>query len=549
MNFRKSLLLGSTLLAGALAFSACSDDSSNSPSSPDDPGVESSGSSGDDSGSGNGNKPGDSNSSTKPAATQMACSEIMFHGADSLEWVEFHIGAGEALASMAASDLRLSGAVNLAFPDEPLGTDEYIVATNDLAMFKANYPSFAGRVYQWDNGGRLSNSGDVVSVKLRGNGDVDCSFDDDPPWPSLADGKGYSLVFVGGKEGNASLAQNWAASKTPGGNPGSAEDPVFEALKVRINEVNPTDGATDWIELYNAGDKDADVSGWEIVAKKRGVTIAIPSGSVVPAGGYLVLEGAALGDLLLLSRGESLYLREMVGGTWTNSETGLEYPASPSSTAGIIELSDGTWAQGALAVESKGKANTGTLLAGPLYISEIYYNPPEDDGSLEFMEIYNRSDDAVPFYKSVIGGSATWEVNGIGDIGGASTIIVPPRGILLLLPDTSSLDTAKYRAANAQFWGDKVVIGLYSGKISNRGEKLIVKSPYQIAANSGDPTLDNRYYSWSDAVLYSDDGLWPKEADGAGKSLHRVNFDLPGSDPAAWAAADPNAGRLDETQK
>lgn len=555
MDLKKSLLLGSALLAGAIAFSACSDDSSSSPSGTETPNGESS-----DSNGGNGNNGDKPGGSSTIVTTQMGCSEIMFHGLDSLEWIEFHIASGEALKSMAASDLRLSGAVELEFPDEPLGVDEYVVATNDMAMFKANYPNFkGGKLYQWKDGDRLSNSGDVVSVKLRGNGDVDCSFDDDPPWPSLADGKGYSLVFVGGKDGNASLAQNWAASKTKGGNPGSAEDPVFEAPKVRINEVNPTDGAEDWIEFYNAGDKDADISGWQIVAKKRGMTIAIPSGSVVPAGGYLVLDKSAFTNIvasteegrefILMSRGESLYLREMAGGTWTNSETGLEYPAVKNATAGIIELSDGTWAQGALAKPSKGKANEGTLLSGPLYISEIYYNPPEDDGSLEFMEIYNRSDVAVPLYKSVLGGFDTWDFNGIGTVNSASTIIVPARGILLLLPDTSTLDTAEYRKANAKFWGDKVVIGLYTGKISNRGEKLVLKEPYQYISNTADPTAEEHYYSWSDAVLYSDGGMWPKEADGAGKSLHRVNFDLPGSDPAAWAAADPNAGRLDDKQK
>ncbi len=48
------------------------------------------------------------------------------------------------------------------FPDEPLDVDEIIVVTEDASLFREKYPSFTGRLFQWDAGYKLSNSGDVL---------------------------------------------------------------------------------------------------------------------------------------------------------------------------------------------------------------------------------------------------------------------------------------------------------------------------------------------------------------------------------------------------
>lgn len=45
----------------------------------------------------------------------------------------------------------------------------------------------------------------------------------------------------------------------------------------------------DWIELYNAGDTDLDISGYRLTDKRTSPGYAFPAGTVVPAGGYLVL--------------------------------------------------------------------------------------------------------------------------------------------------------------------------------------------------------------------------------------------------------------------
>ena len=70
--------------------------------------------------------------------------------------------------------------------------------------------------------GRLDNGGEVVSISNR-HGEVvnRTHFDDDGPWPTLADGLGPSLEFVGGNTKN-DLYFHWAASRSLGGHTGRA---------------------------------------------------------------------------------------------------------------------------------------------------------------------------------------------------------------------------------------------------------------------------------------------------------------------------------------
>ena len=216
------------------------------------------------------------------AYTQMMVTEVMYHGTNAVEFIELK-AKGKSIASMKAVNLRIEGAVYYAFPDEALDTTEYIVVTNDTAAFRTNYPNFTGRLFgPWQKAdddasvGSLSNDGDVIEVKIDGKGDVDARFDDDPPWPSKADGLGSSLVLVGS---NAAYVESWAASKAVGGNPGSGDDSVYKALTVRVNEVMPYgNGDSTWVELYNSGSSAVDVGGWKLAVSNGTVidTIEIP---------------------------------------------------------------------------------------------------------------------------------------------------------------------------------------------------------------------------------------------------------------------------------
>ncbi len=69
------------------------------------------------------------------------------------------------------------------------------------------------------------------------------------------------------------------------------------AVRVRINEVESSGGSPgDWIELYNGGGAPADISGWTVLDNDDAHTPSvIPAATTIAAGGYYVVEEAALG--------------------------------------------------------------------------------------------------------------------------------------------------------------------------------------------------------------------------------------------------------------
>ena len=500
--------------------------------------------------------PGDSSSSEEPidptGEPQMGCSEIMYNAADgsALEWIEIYIAGGMDMDNMQNFDLHLSGAVDYAFPGEPLKKGEYIVVTNDPTEFRATYPAFAGRLFgPWDGGtqAKLANEGDVVNVKVMGEGDVSCAFGNEPPWPSLADGKGRTLVHV---SGNAAQPNSWAASKIDKGNPGVGNDEWVTPAAVRINEIMPNVVGDDtaWIELYNTGDKEVDVAGWTIEVKRRKQTLTIKSGAVstvIPAKGYVVLNAVDnfSEELVVSQQGGEFYLH----GSQEGEESSIWVPAG-TGTSGVIDLSDGSTAQGPLASATPGAKNS-ALKMGSVYINEIHYHPDESSAiPFEFMELVNGSDNAVTLYSSDV--QKGWKVEGINLE--FSNISIPAKGMILLIP--AELDPAVAAATGITNWGPNLVrssfsipeavqIMTYSGKLSNRSETIAVKEPFAKVESKSAPNGYAYFYIWHDATLYSD--KWPalKEADGLGYSLQRVDTKTMGYEAGAWKVGEPTPGK------
>lgn len=548
MDMKKWLLTG-TLISTLGAFSACSEDPSSDPVGP----VDSSGSlvpdsSGDVPGSSDGQPTAKSSSSIADnAEPQMACSEIMYNapGGSPLEWVEVYIAGGMDMDNMQNFFLHLSGAVDYTFPEEPLKKGEYVVVANDTAEFRKMYPTFAGRLFgPWVGGTtvKLTNEGDVVNVKVQGEGDVSCAFSNEPPWPSLADGKGRTLVYVGG---NAAQPNSWAASKVDKGNPGVGGDEWVAPTQVRINEIMPFKlGEKSWIEVYNAGDQPVDITGWTLEVKRRGETLTISAG-VVPAKGYLVLDAETAFDkeLVVAPDGGEFYLR----GPQEGDESSIWVPAT-TATSGVVDLSDGSTAQGPLAAATPGEKNS-ALAVGSLYINEIHYHPASANTTVpfEFMEVVNGSETPVTLYSSSV--SKGWKVEGV-NLEFASATTIPAKGLILLIPETLEdvdMDSFGITAWSADFVRETyqipadVQIVTYKGKLSNRGETIAVKEPYSKETVDG---VMKYFYIWHDATLYSDGWEGLAEADGYGLSLQRVDTSTMGYEAKAWKVAKPTPGTL-----
>ena len=567
MNTKKWLAVGSCVTALGL-FSACSDDES-SPITP--PVVDSSSAiapnSSDATPNSSADVGGSSSSNTTPAPTSssdaegvvdssftnMGVSEIMYNapGGSALEWVEVYIKKGPDITDMQLSNLRLDGAVAFNFPTGSLKNGEYVIVTNDVALFNQTYAGKlpAGcKVYgPWDKDSKtgtvakLVNEGDVVEVKLKGEGDVSAAFSSQPPWPSLADGKGRTLVYRG--TGNEADPNSWGASAVENGSPCAGGDKVLDASTVRLNEIKPYSlGVTDgWIELYNYGTAPVDIKGWELESKLKGKKWTIGgANTVVPANGYLLLEATAdvFGDGLFLSdNGDEIYLFEAAAGVRTGKETSLLISAGKQSS-GIVEVAGGSVAQGAMATETPGAANS-ALKAGPIFISEIHYHENESDlNDLEFLELVNKGTTPVTLAENVNNVPQGWKIEGV-NMEFAATDVIAAGGKMVLFNDSLKAKESLLRVRYSI--DESVPIRFYAGKLSNRGETVAVKKPYSFVTR--EDNTKQWYYEISDATLYSD--RWPgmTEADGKGKSLNRKEFTTTGYGSAVWSALAPTPGK------
>ena len=175
-----------------------------------------------------------------------------------------------------------------------------------------------------------------------------------------------------------------------------------------------------------------------------------------------------------------------------------------------------------------------------IVISEIMYHPIEEpefdkrgkpvldlsEDVHEFIELHNFSRETVTL--------DNWRISGGIDYAFPDGTQVESGGYLIVAKNPARLAAIKeYRLTGV------MVLGPYEGVLSNNGERV---------------TIENDGGNAEDTVRYSTQFPWPMGADsiGAGPkwtgidpmkhqylgmSLERINFSLPGSDPANWVAS------------
>jgi hypothetical protein len=94
------------------------------------------------------------------------------------------------------------------------------------------------------------------------------------------------------------------------------DDVKIENEGLYINEIYPSSG-TDWIELFNAGDSDKDISAYKIYDDPA-LKYTLPAGTTIPAKGFLVLicDDTGVGlhtNFMLSSTGETITLENSSG--------------------------------------------------------------------------------------------------------------------------------------------------------------------------------------------------------------------------------------------
>ncbi|MEM8485246.1 MAG: lamin tail domain-containing protein [Bacteroidota bacterium] len=449
-----------------------------------------------------------------------------FEDNDDFEFIELFNTGNEALH---LSGLRFADGISFTFDAAVLPPASYALLVKDAAAFAFRYGADILVAGEYD--GKLSNSGE--NLVLQGfDGTVlhELAYGTGGNWPSRADGSGSSLELLADAQ-DLALSEHWQASPGVDGSPGAPT--ATDALPIRINEVlTHTDlPLVDAIELFNQSNDDVDISGWYLSDSDQYRKFAIPTGTVLPAGGFIVFDesdfnadgsptafalNSASGDeVSLVSTGNNdklLRFEDHVSfGATANGETLGRWP-------------DGTGALYPMLQPSLGSTNAGPKI-GDLVFREIMYHPPNNDRYLEYVEVINRSSSSL--------NAENWQIEGGVSYTFPDGLTLGAGEIARIVPFDPSVESDKIAAMQQAFSDPAVqVLGPWDGRLNNAGETLLLTRPDMPPIEQPDliPRIE------VDRVGYSNAAPWPTEANGAGAALVKIELDDFSDDPSNWTA-------------
>lgn len=479
--------------------------------------------------------------------------------AGDFEWIE--------LANVSAAPVNLEGvSLEEGLPVAAVTLPAFTLAPGDRALVVKNPAAFALRygpaaaariAGRWTGNSSLSNSGESLVIRDRGNGIIaSFTYDDEGDWPERADGSGAALVYAGSGNLTADY-QNpllWYSSDAVHGSPGLANP--FPPSTVVVNEILARAVAPqlDLIELHNAGPAPVDVGGWFLgnipaaASEDDYRQFRIPDGTVIPAGGFLVfdesdfnpngewnpapgtpgegefsLDGARGGDVWLISAdplsGDLRNFEQKAG--WTPLLPGLSHGRWP----------DGSGSLAPLAAVTPSAANAMPRV-GPVQVTEIHYHP--SGSAPEFVEISNTG----------AGSEALdgWTVRGSVDFDFPAGFTIQPAEAVVLVAFDPVLVPSQANSFRNQYGVPAGVrlIGPWQAPDTLVDAGGTVRLRRKVPPPADEPGFIGLMIE--DEVNYLAQFPWPVTASGTGSSIRRLGVRRQGSDPAAWTAGSPGPG-------
>ena len=431
--------------------------------------------------------------------------------------------------------------IQFSFADETyLESGKFIVLSSNSTAFNQRYDVLPFGEYE----GQLDNKGEKISlVDAVGDTLISLSYNDSEPWPTSADGLGFSLVpsvvQIGADWNNGT---NWRSSSALNGSP-LADDKITEIPKILINEIltNTEAPQTDAIELYNPNTTEVNIGGWYLSDNRSNPKKwKIPAETVIPAKGFLVFnEGHYENDTIRFSDqefGSSFSLSslgETIGlfsgsstGELTGYETGYNFDAVEAGVSFGRYVGSAGKEHFVAQQSTTINAENGLPRVGPVIINQIMNNPSVDQ--FEYLELVNISGETVNLFDEA--NHTPWKVSGI-DFEFPDAISVGPGQSVYLVEQTIS--PADFKAlfnldASVQVFN-------YMGRLKNEGEEITLLKSYESYFENG--TLKIPYIR-IDKVNYNDNSQWP-DANGNGNALQRTDSMAFGNDPASWKASSP----------
>ncbi len=435
-----------------------------------------------------------------------------------------------------------------------LGPGEFVLVVSNEAAFTSRYGAGLSDRIAGVFPNKLSNAGERIRLVDTYNGTIaDFEYNDGRGWPGSADGAGHSLVPLpeairSQPDGPLNYGGNWRASAYIHGSPGG-DDAELQRTVV-LNEVMahtdlssdlyPQHESNDWIELYNTSNSAVNLAGWYLSDDADDLDKwAIPAQMLAGHGRVSfdeihdfhnpITEGFGLNKA-----GEELYLSYLPGTSEDRVVDCIAFKGQENNVS-LGRYPDGGEYWFAM-IPSRGTANGEPL--SDVVISEIMYHPV--DPNAEYIELYNPQAVAV----SLVNAVGLWRLdNAVShtfDVG----VSIAAGGRLIVVGFNPYTDPAALAAFEAAYDTGSLtagvdIVGPWSGNLSNGGERLALERPEAPDAIGGD-------IAWvlADEVYYSDSSPWPIDADGTGRSLHRVilQADAASNDPANWQADSPTPG-------
>ena len=423
--------------------------------------------------------------------------EIMYHAATNeaaQEWVELY---NPMSYDMDISGWKLRGGIEYDFTNGTLVPGHgYLVIASSPADLTAlsGVTNVVGPL-----SGRLGNNGEALRLRNHSGRLLDeVSYGDGGRWPVAPDGSGVSLAKI--KAENASdNAENWSWSAAVGGTPGSANQ-VSAGNNLAFNEVETALAAGFWLELVNRGDTSVDLAGYRIRVAGSVTGEHVFAARTLTPGQFVVLAEAGLG--LHPADEDKLFLFTPAGGV-------ADAVPVENRHRGRYPEGSGEWLYPDMV--TTGAANSFAFITD-IVINEIMYNhqptehAPYAGSDEEWIELFNRGTATVNL--------AGWTFSDGIDFTFPVGTTIAPDAYLVVARDAAAL-ASNYPAI--------AVVGNYSGKLSDRGETLLLED------GAGNP---------ADVVHYYDRGWWPDLADGGGSSLELRDPDADNASVSAWAASD-----------
>lgn len=202
---------------------------------------------------------------------------------------------------------------------------------------------------------------------------------------------------------------------------------------VVINEIESNGDASDWIELTNTSDADIDVSGWIVKDNDPSRTDALPGGTVIEPGGFVVVTAPEMSFGLGKEDAARLYLPD--GESFVD-----EYSWTQHAATTFGRCPDGTGSFVTTAAATPGAANDCTAPTSPAPSSPAA-SPTTDpaSGVLVVNEVESNGDD-TDWFELFNLGDAPLDLTGyiVRDNDDAKAYVlpagsvVPAQGILLV---------------------------------------------------------------------------------------------------------------------